>query len=505
MAVVGLNLAIDLALVRQQDRVAALVENRLEPARTTLGNLLTRLVEQETSQRGYLITGDSSFLRRYRDGRREAAASLLRLEQLLAGDPDLEAAVERVAARFSAWQQIGAEVEIAAKQEGREQEVLELVRTGTAEELFAAARLELTELGGTLAGRLASEERNTEQLRDWLTAALVLSALAALVLLGLGGWLVRRWLVGPLDELSGAVRDVAGGELDRPIPAPGPPETAHLGADVEAMRQRILSELDDASRAREALAKRGLLVLSLREELAPDVPPIEGARVAARFRPAEGFVAGDWYGIVDLGPGTVAVALADVSGHGPEAAVLAVRTKELLLATVRAGIPPGEAFAWVARQLGDLEDSFLTGVVAVLDTAQGTLHYANAGHPPVIVGGAEAPRLLPPTGPLVGPFPAEWTTATTWIKDGQYLALYSDGLVEAQDADGEEFGMDRLVDALAGAPDTDPETLADSALRSLDTFSPGRNRDDVTLLVLSTGPSTPARSELPAPAPSEDG
>ena len=112
------------------------------------------------------------------------------------------------------------------------------------------------------------------------------------------------------------------------------------------MRRRILAEVDDAIRARESLAQRGMIVLTLRDELAPPpVAPPEGLEVALRFRPSETLVAGDWYEFRREGSRLTFV-VADVSGHGPTAGVFALKTKLLVQVALRQGLGPAAAMAW---------------------------------------------------------------------------------------------------------------------------------------------------------------
>lgn len=417
------------------------IDRSLQPARDELSAILTSLIDQETGQRGYVITGQERFLEPYVTGRLGVDSGVMRLRQLVGDQPELLAGIGRIERRISAWRQLGADFEIAAKRAGRDEEAVALVATGTGMELFDQARAELSGVRSQLLVELAAEQERVDRLRRVLDAVSTIGFAVTLLLVALAGFLLRQWITLPLTRLSVAVRAVAGGQLGTTIPEEGPPDLAGLGADVEGMRRRLLDEIDDATRAREALNKRGMVVLTLRDELAPRqevLPP--GVSVAARLEPAEGVLAGDWYDLVPTTGGCLTLVLVDVSGHATESGVFAVKTKHLALAALEDGRPPGEALAWLADRLGDTGDEFLTGVIVELDPSTGRLRYASAGHPPMLVVSDDGVMELPGTGPLLGPLPGRWATEEIELAPGDLVAVYSDGLVEAQDDARREFG-----------------------------------------------------------------
>ena len=481
------GLVADVWLMEKRASLVEALDTRLEPARVAAGEVAQGLVDQETSERGYVITRDPEFLGTYDTGARRVDAAMVELRRLLGGHPGLLANVDRLEGRVSAWRQLGAEYEIAAVREGRFEEAVSLVESGSGRELFDQARTEVDELRRAVRAEQAAVDDDIREIRLTLSALSVVGSVSALVLLGLGGLFVYRWVTRPLRVLGDAVREVADGDLHRHIPAPGPPELAQLGRDVEAMRRRILAEVDDASRARDALAQRGLVVLSLSERLHPSascLPP--GVRAATRYSPAHGVVAGDWCDVVALGPGRAAVVVVDVAGHGAEAGIFALRTKELTLAALDSGSAPGEAFSWVAARLGDTCERFLTGVIAEVDDAAGTLRYANAGHPPLLVVDGGMVQVLGLTGSVVGPRldGDRWDTVEVPLSPSAVVVAYSDGVLEARNADGEEFGFDRLRAAVLEAAEAgDLQAIADRCLTALDDFRLSERSDDVTLVV----------------------
>jgi sigma-B regulation protein RsbU (phosphoserine phosphatase) len=482
-------LALDGYVTRERDEAVKIVDGRLNPARVVLGNLLAAMIDQETGERGYLITGDEAFLGPYRDGQARGDASLRELDRLLAGHPDLLAGVDRVRSRIGAWRQLGAEYELDAKRAGRDAEAAALVATRTGMTLFERVRDELSDLQTNVRDELVRRQNHLEDLRRRLTEVLVASVVIGLLIVLLAGRLLARWITRPVTELGDAVRFVADGDLASPIKVGGPPDVADLGRDIEAMRERLLAEVDEARTARSALAKRGIVMLALRDELSPGPLDLnDRLEFATRFQPAEGVVAGDWFDVVHLGGDRLAIALMDVSGHGAEAAVFALKTKYLTLGALRNGLGPAEALSSLATQLGDTGESFVTGVIVEIDASSGAFRYASAGHPPMLVSSAGSVTTLGPTGPLLGPLAGTWDDAEIVVPPESTLTIYSDGLIEARGADGTEFGLERLVDLMAERTSQDsPESLVEACLSEVSRIQGVRRNDDITVVVVALG------------------
>lgn len=486
--IVVADVGLDRYLVAERDQHRRDVRTRWEPARNAAAELLFGLVDQETGERGYLITGEDEFLEPYREGGRRVDRALEDLERLVGDQPDIEAQLQRAGDRVSAWRQLGAAFEIDARRGDRPGAVEELVSTGTSKALFDEARVEIADLRSSVIRRLERQEEMVDRLESRISTVRVASALLALAIVVGGGWLLRRWMGRPLVQLAEAARTVAGGKLDHQIPEPGPPELAGLGRDVEAMRRRILAEVDEATRARSSLAERGMIVLTLRDELAPgsvELPP--GLRVATRFRPAETIVAGDWYEVRRCGASEVTFVLADVSGHGPTAGIFALKTKQLVQIALEQDLRPAQAWAWVAERLGDTGDQFLSGVIGRMDAATGVVTYASAGHPPLLLRAADGVVTLAPNGTIVGAVTGSWGETSATVGPGSCVIAYSDGLLEVQDRGGRWAELDELRAFLADARCDDVEQVADVCFAFHDRHDGGQRSDDVTVVVVGAG------------------
>ena len=362
--------------------------------------------------------------------------------------------------------------------------VEELVATGTARRLFDAVRDEIADTATRLDDVVMAERHRVGRLDSLLVAVDLATLLLAVLLVALAGSLARRWITKPLDELSTSVQRVAAGSLRSSVVVEGPPDFADLAADVDAMRRRILAEVEEADRAREALAERGMVVLTLRDELAAGhVPLPPGVAVAGRFAPAQGVVAGDWFDVVRLPDDRVAVALVDVSGHGAGVGAFALKTKALTLAALQSH-EPGDVFRWLFERLGDTGEQFLTGVIAVLDPQTGAVQYASAGHPPLFLGGLTGVVELGPTGPLLGPIDATWETREVALDRGGALVAYSDGLIEARDERGDPFGVRALGAIVERTQLHGADAVADACMDAVHEHQASRE-DDLTLVVVA--------------------
>jgi len=486
VALIGLDVAFAVRLTVVRDSTAKVVEERLNPARASVSNLLNAFISQETGQRGYIITGKPEPLQVYVNGRSAAARAIEELRNLLATEPALVSGVEASQDAITQWQQQVAEPEIAAKRNGPIGQAEALVEAEGSLKLFdqATTRIDGVRRGVNL--ELTEAEEDRDRARSLTTRVLVASLVIGLGIALVTRILITRWFTSPLEDLRRSVAQVAGGDLDHSIEGVGPPELEEVAVGVEAMRRRILTELDDADRARGALARRGLVVLTLRDELAASkVPLAAGWAVAGRFEPAEGIIAGDWWDVVDLGDGRTALALVDVAGHGAATGVYALRTKQLVMAALREGLGPAEVWSWVQRAMGDTGEQFLTGALVVLDPATGRCRWSSAGHPDLLLVNprGEITR-LEASGPICGPIPGPWDEEEAAVEPGGFLVAFSDGLIEPRNAAGEEFGLDRLADVVRGAAAGSADAVADACMAASRRHVAARFNDDVTLVVL---------------------
>ena len=221
------------------------------------------------------------------------------------------------------------------------------------------------------------------------------------------------------------------------------------------------------------------------------VPALDRLDIAVRYLPM-GSVAGDLYDFSTSDPDRVGVLVADVTGHGVPAALIASMAKVAFTSQTENAHQPGDLLAGMNRALcGHVEARFVTAGYAYTDTTTMQLSYASAGHPPallwqrstgVIVGLADG-------GVLMGFDPeAQYPTTTTAVEPGDRLVLYTDGVVESTNQEGEFFGEDGLRSFIGGGGDLSPEQFLDALLERLLHWSGrGNSDDDLTVLVVDVG------------------
>jgi sigma-B regulation protein RsbU (phosphoserine phosphatase) len=224
-----------------------------------------------------------------------------------------------------------------------------------------------------------------------------------------------------------------------------------------------------------------------------EYPPIPGLDYAGACRAALG-VGGDYYDFILLSPMQLGIAIGDVSGKGVPAA--------LLMATLRAYLRGAQTIhhqanlTEVMRNLNKLvfessdANRYATFFYGELDLTSRTLTYVNAGHnPPMLFrhadGGGEALR-LDVGGPVVGLMEdCSYRQACVTLAVGDVLVAYTDGISEAMNAADEEWGEDRLTDAVRPNRAEAARTLIDRLMVSADAFVAGApQHDDMTLLIV---------------------
>jgi sigma-B regulation protein RsbU (phosphoserine phosphatase) len=479
---VGVLLVVTLV---QVSRAQAVLEEDLNPARVALATVLAGYVDQETAQRGYILTGDPEFLQPYDDAPAQIDRDLDRLRRQLAGEPELLADVEAMVVAHERWQTTTAEPELAAADAGDRAEATRLVATGSGRMLFDRVRAAQAVADAGVADAQEAATRRADGLLDRLSVLLVVTVLSFVATTLLGAAAFSRVVLRPLAELARRSRQVADGELGRAVMTDGPREVAGLAVDVDTMRRHLLDEIDQTRRAGEALALAEPAVGALQRALATDARPRPGLDVAGRIDSAEGVLAGDFIDLVDLDDGRLVLVLGDVSGHGPEAAVVGLLLKAALHGVV-GRVRPTEVLPAVRGTLADRHESFATIAAVVVDPRAGTLSWLNAGHPAPLLVPADGPtRELDPTGPLLSVVldDATWWLGTAAFGPGDMLVMFSDGAVEARSDDGRELGsegIERAIRSAAGLPAEDVVRRVRGAVRD---HAPVV-RDDVTVLVV---------------------
>jgi serine phosphatase RsbU (regulator of sigma subunit) len=200
-------------------------------------------------------------------------------------------------------------------------------------------------------------------------------------------------------------------------------------------------------------------------------------------------VAGDVYDVIEIGPSSLGILVADVMGHGIPAALVASMVKLAFSVQAEHARDPARVLTSMNQILcRQLHHSYVSAVYAVVDTDQHAITLANAGHPSPLFRrcGEAVTHVEREHGLLLGFLPdAQYTNARLEsIAAGDRLLLYSDGVLEARDRAGEFFDAERVARWLAHIEAGTAERFADTALDELSRWSDRRRfDDDVTFVV----------------------
>ncbi len=245
-----------------------------------------------------------------------------------------------------------------------------------------------------------------------------------------------------------------------------------------AARDKLVSlqnELDVASKMQQSILPRTF-------------PVRDDYEVFANMAPARN-VGGDFYDLLQLDNGRIGLAVADVSDKGVPAALFMMSTRTLLKGAAIGRGDPGEVLAEVNDLLNESNETamFVTLLYGVYDPAAKEFTYANGGHnTPLVVHADGTSTELPLTdGIALGVMPElPYRQGNVTLAYGDTVVLYTDGVTEAMNADGEEFGVDRLREVFAANPPQDCEQANRTVFEAVHAFAGDTPQsDDVTCLV----------------------
>jgi serine phosphatase RsbU (regulator of sigma subunit)/predicted ester cyclase len=247
---------------------------------------------------------------------------------------------------------------------------------------------------------------------------------------------------------------------------------AHLEQEMRE-RERVEQDLRVARRIQQA-------------SLPKEVPKLEGWQIAPHYQPARE-VGGDFYDFHLLPEGRVGLVVGDATGKGVSAALVMSTTCGMLRLAAQSHSSPGQMLQGVNEVLfpNIPSNMFVTCFYAILDPKSGHLLYTNAGHDlPYLHRNGEAEELRARGMPLGVMSKMSYEEKETTLHVGEAALLYSDGLVEAHDPEGEMFGFPRLRALIA--EHGEERSLGDLLLEELYSFTGERweQEDDITLLTL---------------------
>jgi sigma-B regulation protein RsbU (phosphoserine phosphatase) len=301
--------------------------------------------------------------------------------------------------------------------------------------------------------------------------------------------------------------------MDRALPVVGMTAWGSLDVAVEAMRRglddfvlkpwenarllKVLREQIEAGRVRRREAQRQAArerdlssARDVQQGLIPrQLPRVRNCEIAASWQPARE-VSGDYFDVLPFGESRAGLCIGDVMGKGVAAGLLMSNVQALVRAFASEAISPDELCARINAMLcrQDAAGKFVTFFYGLLDAETGRLRYANAGHsPPLLVRRDGRVEGLKQGGPLLGVFSESvYEPGDVEFARGDRLLLFTDGITEASNASGEEFGESRLLDLARAHAASTVEALREAIMREVAAFTVGEPQDDATLLIVGS-------------------
>jgi sigma-B regulation protein RsbU (phosphoserine phosphatase) len=348
---------------------------------------------------------------------------------------------------------------------------------------FKARSSQLNHLILASLGDLSSAQQFTLEI---VAIVFLVIELVALVI----GVVLTRAITNTVSDLYRATQFVQEGNFTHKVQVTRRDQLGVLGDSFNSMTNSI-SRLIDEQKQLQRLENEISIASEVQNQLFPrNFPRVEGVEVEAICRAAR-TVSGDYYDFIQLSPTHVAFAIADISGKGISAALLMASLQAALRSQLLA---PGSERMSTAELVARLnkhlvintgDDRFATFFVAIYDTASRTLRYTNAGHLPGFCLSEGRAIYLHKGGIVLGVVEDyEFEQETITVPHDAVLITYSDGLVEPENAYGEQFGIPRLEAAAQRLRNAVPRKIAESLMIATEEWSGSPEQaDDMTIVV----------------------
>ena len=258
----------------------------------------------------------------------------------------------------------------------------------------------------------------------------------------------------------------------------------------QQLLQKLRTQIERGQRQRRAQrSSEGELreAQEIQSKLLPrNLPAISDYEIAAITQPIR-FVGGDYYNVVRVSENETALCIADVAGKGMAAALLMSSLQAALRPLIWQKLPPRELCRRLNRMLCEITpvSKFISFFYGVLNNEEHRLTYCNAGHNPPIVLRDGTGIELNAAGAVLGQFP-DWAYEQSELplRHGDSLLMFTDGLVEAPNSEGEPFGEWGLMETVKQNPLCDAAELLNQLMHKASEHCDGTFQDDATLLVL---------------------
>lgn len=327
----------------------------------------------------------------------------------------------------------------------------------------------------------------------------VIQLTGVLLLFGvLGIYMLSNYFVRPIVQITRRVRGFTSGDLESELPLEGAEEFFEISRAFNEMMTRLRRDRENIV-AREKMAKEIELASQIQQTLLPTcLPHVPGLDLDAFYRAAS-IVGGDLYDVFEIAPARYCVVMADVSGKGVPASLVMSMLRTVIQISAIGAVSAADTMIKVNDYLSDNmpPGMFITVMLVFYDELESTIDIVSAGHNPMLyyhAASGEVERINPAGPPLgvpvliEGDFGGRLEHVSLTLEDGDWFFLYTDGLTEASDQQGEQFGLDRMTELLTDFLTEDgpinAKTVVEGIVARLDDYSGfGKQTDDITFIV----------------------
>jgi sigma-B regulation protein RsbU (phosphoserine phosphatase) len=219
------------------------------------------------------------------------------------------------------------------------------------------------------------------------------------------------------------------------------------------------------------------------------IPKLNGIRVDFAYHPMTA-VAGDFYDFIQIDQNKIGFFIADVSGHGVPAALIASMLKVAMLSVVEIAQNPGVVLKRLSKILGgQLREQFVTAAYLYIDLETYQARYSAAGHPPLIYWNSNTRKVsfIESNGLIISSFmQSEYPVRNIKFESGDLFLLYTDGVIEAKNHNGEDFGNKRLEELIPKNTYTSLSEFSSNILNALNLWQNNKmpQQDDITWIAI---------------------
>lgn len=307
--------------------------------------------------------------------------------------------------------------------------------------------------------------------------------------------LLTRTVTGAVHALYRGTQRVMQGDFSHRIGIQGKDQLAEMGQSFNSMTAN-LERLVLVAKEKERLQAEIEIAREVQEQLYPKTAPVvRTLQVSGLCHPAR-MVSGDYYDYQRFEQDLLAIAIGDVAGKGISAALLMASIQSAMRMELRSSavLPLNGTRLSTARMVSELNqqlyattapEKYATFFFSLYDEQSGMLTYTNAGHLPPILFRKDKSQLLDVNGTVMGAFPlSRYEESALQMESGDLLVCYTDGITEPENAYGEMFGEERLIDVVSRNIDRDEGRIMEQIMDAVHhwTGSP-ELQDDMTVLL----------------------